>query len=81
MFMAEHAFPFTLFLIFLAGIFSLWLFSTYGFSGRKGQADQGVSLHDVKEELFSDTMGELERRKAILEGVGIESSLDIFNPD
>lgn len=80
-FAAERAFPFTLLLIFIAGVFSLLLFYVYGFSSQTKHVEQGTSLYDVKEELFLDTMGELERRKAALENVGSELSKDIFNPD
>lgn len=77
---AEHAFLFTLLFIAVAGVFSLAIFA-YGFSAQTKQIEQGASLYDVKEELFSDTLGELEKRAQILENTGKETSRDIFNPD
>jgi len=77
---AEHAFLFTLFLIAAAGAFSLILFYVYGFSSQTKHMEQGTSLYDVKEGLFSDTLGELEKRAQRLENAGKGISQDIFNP-
>lgn len=79
-FAAEHAFLLTLLLIVIAALFALLLFYVYEFSSQTKRVGQEASLHDVKEELFLDTMGELEKRKANLEDVGTEPSRDIFNP-
>ena len=78
---AEHAFPFLLLLIAAAGAFSFILFYVYGFSSQTKYVEQGISLYDVKEELFSDTMGELKERGRKLENAGGETLRDIFNPD
>lgn len=78
---AEHAFLFTLLLIAIAGVFSLVLFYAYGFSSQTRRVEQGISLYDVKEELFLDTVGELEKRERNLENASKEISRDIFNPD
>lgn len=77
---AEHAFPFTLLLIAVAGVFSLAIFA-YGFSVQTKHIEQGTSLYDVKEELFVDTLEELQERERNLENAGKETSRDIFNPD
>ena len=78
---AEHAFLLTLFLIAVAGAFSLMLFYIYGFSSQTKQVEQAKSLYDVKEELFSDVLGELEKRAQNLENAGKGISRDIFNAD
>ena len=77
---AEHAFFSMLLLIALAGIFSLFLFYTYGFSSQTKQVQQEASLYDFKEELFRDTLQILEKRAQNLEDVNKETSKDIFNP-
>lgn len=77
---AEHAFLFTLLLIAFAGIFSLFVFTAYGFSSQTKQVQQEVSLYDFKEELFRDTLGVLEERALNLEDAGKKISKDIFNP-
>ncbi|MDO8474161.1 MAG: hypothetical protein Q7S62_01245 [bacterium] len=77
---AEHAFPFTLLLMGIAGIFSLIIF-LYGFSVQTKHVEQGVSLYDVKEELFSDMLGLLKERERNLESVDQNTFIDIFNPD
>jgi uncharacterized YccA/Bax inhibitor family protein len=78
---AEHAFPFTLLLIAAAGVFALVLFYVYGFSSQTKRIEQGVSLYDVREELFLDTIGVLEEQERNLENASSEASRDIFNPD
>ena len=77
---AEHAFLSTLLLIVFAGVFSLLLFYTYGFPAQTKQVQQGASLYDFKEELFLDTLGELEKRSQNLKDAKEEISPDIFNP-
>lgn len=77
---AEHAFPFTLLLIAIAGICALIVFA-YGFSLQTRSMEQGTSVYGVQEELFLDTLGALDERKQGLENVGKEISKDIFNPD
>ena len=79
-FAAEYAFPFTLLLIAVAGVFSLAIFYMYGFSVQTKYVEQGTSLYDVKEELFQDMIGELGKRAQSLENAGKEISGDIFNP-
>ena len=79
-FAAEYAFPFTLLLMVIAGIFSLMLFYVYGFSSQTKRVEQEPSLYDVKEELFFDILGILEERKRNLENADKEVSKDIFNP-
>lgn len=76
---AEHAFPFTLLLIAVAGVLSLAFFYAYAFSSQTRHVEQGVSLYDVKEELFLDMIGELEKRDLNLENADKEVSKDIFN--
>jgi hypothetical protein len=78
-FVAENAFLFTLLLVGVAGLFSLFLFYAYGFSGKTQDRERETSRYDVKEELFSDTVGELEKRRQNLEDASEEVSKDIFN--
>lgn len=78
---AEHAFLFTLFLIGVALAFSLFLFYLYGFSSQTKYGEQGTSLYDVKEELFSGVLAELEKREQSLQNARKQLSRDIFNPD
>ncbi|OHA67023.1 MAG: hypothetical protein A3C82_00995 [Candidatus Wildermuthbacteria bacterium RIFCSPHIGHO2_02_FULL_47_12] len=75
---AQHAFPFTLLLIAIAGILSLLLFAIYGFSSQTKYVGQEASLYDVKEELFLDLVAELEKRELGLENMGGETARDIF---
>lgn len=76
---AEHAFFSTLFLIAVAGIFSLLLFYVYG-SRQAKQVEQEASLYDFKEELFQNTLQLLEERKLNLENAKKETFKDVFNP-
>lgn len=78
-FVAEHAFPVLLFLIGLAGVFSLLLFYVYGFSIQTKRVEQAESLYNVKEDRFLEVLGGLEERERNLQNIVGESFRDIFN--
>ena len=77
---AEHAFPFTLLFIAIAGVFTLIIFA-YGFSVQTKQLEQEASPYKVKEELFLDMQLVLQGREKSLQNATVEVSRDIFNPD